>query len=127
MKQIILAFCLLSFFFVSLSSKAQISTCPDPNTTSLKWGVIPEPWVLNPYSAHRPQGDKNTRFVRSNIVVAGTGRGVVCSYENSVGIYSIWWPVPVKIPARTDYNWIEIYGGYVCTQSLSDCQFSVAS
>jgi hypothetical protein len=124
MKRMICAMLLLSFFAGAV--RAQIYTCPDPNTTSLKWGEIPKPWQLNPYSPNRPQGEEGTRFGRANIMVAGTGRGIVCSYKNSLGVYSIWWPVPVKIPSRNNYNWIEIYGGFVCTQSLAACDFSVA-
>ncbi|WP_131793446.1 DUF3757 domain-containing protein [Legionella brunensis] len=111
----------------TLTSKAAMLSCPDPDTTSLKWGVIPKPWIENPYSPNRVQGEDGTRFVRANIMVAGMGRGVVCAYSNSLGLYSIWWPVRVKIPARTDYNWIDTYGGFVCTQSLTDCIFSIAT
>ncbi|KTD06788.1 DUF3757 domain-containing protein [Legionella jamestowniensis] len=100
--------------------------CPDPETSSLKWGVIPKPWVENPFSPHHVQADVSTRFTRANIMVAGVGRGVVCTYKNSVGFYSIWWPVNVKIPARSDYNWIETLGGFVCTQSVNDCWFKTA-
>lgn len=106
---------------------AAISTCPDPNTTSLQWGVPPAPWVVNPYSPNKPQGEPGTVFVRANILVAGLGRGVVCTYKNSLGDYSIWWQVLVKVPSRNDYRWIDTLGGFVCTQSLSDCEFSAAS
>ncbi|WP_370569094.1 DUF3757 domain-containing protein [Legionella sp. PL877] len=109
----------------SITGQAAIVTCPDPETSSLKWGAIPKPWIENPYSANRPQAEENTRFVRANIMVAGMGRGVVCTYQISIGQYSIWWPVRVKIPARSDYNWILTYGGYGCTESLSECRFSV--
>ncbi len=102
------------------------NTCPDPETTSLKWGVPPEPWLVNPFSAHDPQGEDNTRFVRANILVAGYGRGVLCTYRISIGEYSIWWPVLTKIPARIDYRWIDTPGGFVCTQGLSQCEFVVA-
>ncbi|MDX1837971.1 DUF3757 domain-containing protein [Legionella taurinensis] len=106
---------------------AAITTCPDPNTTSLQWGEPPAPWVVNPYSPHIPQGEANTAFVRANLLVAGLGRGVVCTYKNSLGEYSIWWQVLVKIPSRNDYRWIDTLGGFVCTQSLTDCEFSAAS
>lgn len=99
-------------------------TCPDPETTSLKWGVPPPPWELNPLSPHEPQGEDNTRFVRANILVAGLGRGVVCTYRFSIGDYSIWWPTLTKIPAREESNWINTLGGYVCTQGISECQFT---
>ncbi|HHF7344896.1 TPA: DUF3757 domain-containing protein [Legionella feeleii] len=100
--------------------------CPDPETSSLRWGILPAPWQKDPFSAHNPQGEANTQFVRANIMVAGLGQGVVCTYKNSVGHYSIWWPVRVKIPARSDNNWIDTLGGYVCTDSLGSCQFYVA-
>ncbi len=58
-------------------------------------------------------------------MVAGMGLGVVCTYKSSAGPYSIWWPVRVKIPAREDYNWIDTNGGFVCTDSLIGCKFSV--
>lgn len=105
---------------------AVANICPDPDTSSLQWGEIPAPWVINPYSANQPQGEVGTRFVRANILVAGLGRGVMCTYRNSVGDYSIWWQVLVKIPARVDYNWIDTQGGFVCTQGLAACQFYVA-
>lgn len=101
-------------------------TCPDPETTSLKWGVPPSPWEVNPYSPNRPQGEENTRFVKANILVAGYGQGITCTYRNSVGYYSIWWQVLTKIPARGDYSWIDTLGGFVCTQGLAECQFFVA-
>ena len=109
----------------SLTTQAAILTCPDPQTTSLKWGEPPKPWLVDPFSPNRPQGEDNTQFIRANIMVAGIGRGVVCSYKNSIGLYSIWWPVRVKVPAREDYRWIDTVGGFVCTESLSSCQFSV--
>ncbi|MGQ3890921.1 DUF3757 domain-containing protein [Legionella sp. CNM-4043-24] len=100
--------------------------CPDPDNSSLKWGAIPAPWEPNPFSANPVQGEAGTRFVRANVLVAGLGRGAMCTYRNSAGEYSIWWPVLVKIPAKVDYNWIDTQGGFVCTQSLMDCQFYAA-
>ena len=114
------------FYLFSAVIQAAIVMCPDPETSSLKWGVPPKPWLVNPYSSHAPQSEENTQFVRANILIAGIGRGVVCTYRNSVGLYSIWWPVRIKSPARGDYNWIDTYGGFVCTESLAICQFSVA-
>ena len=104
-------------------TSANAATCPDPATSSLQWGEIPAPWLADPFSDHSPQGDKSTRFVRANIMVAGIGRGVICNYKNSIGYYSIWWPVSVKIPARVDYNWIESYMGYACYVSPEACVF----
>lgn len=126
MKKIISIAVLVSSLLLVLTCKAAILICPDPETSSLKWGVIPKPWVENPYSPNRVQGEEGTRFAKANILVAGRGRGVTCTYKNSLGLYSIWWPVSIKVPARTDYYWIESLGGYVCTESLNDCQFSVA-
>lgn len=114
---------ILSFFLIQFSGLVQATNCPDPQTTSLKWGVPPTPWVVNPYSPNRPQGEESTRFVRANILVAGYGQGVLCTYRNSLGEFSIWWQVLTKIPARVDYNWIETLGGFVCTQGLEQCQF----
>ena len=101
------------------------STCPDPETSSLQWGEVPESWSVSPFSV-TPQGEANTRFVRANIMVAGLGRGIVCTYHNSLGDYSIWRQVLVKIPAPVDYNWIDTLGGFVCTASLVNCQFNTA-
>ncbi|HHF7367026.1 TPA: DUF3757 domain-containing protein [Legionella bozemanae] len=119
-------FVIFSFFLAQFTAMGHATNCPDPQTTSLKWGVPPDPWVVNPYSPNRPQGDKNTRFVRANILVAGYGQGVVCTYKNSAGEYSIWWQVPTKIPSRLDYHWIDTLGGFVCTQGLEQCQFYTA-
>ncbi len=115
-----LLLCLVTF-------QTSAATCPDPSTSSLKSGLIPPPWQENPFSAHDPQSDSNTRFVRANILVAGIGRGIVCTYQNSIGYYSIWWPVAVKIPARVDYNWIESNMSYMCTISIDACVFYPAT
>ncbi len=92
----------------------------------MQWGVPPEPWEVNPFSPNSPQGEENTLFVRANVLVAGYGQGVTCTYRNSLGEYSIWWPVLTKIPARDDPLWIKTMGGYVCTRGLTQCHFSVA-
>jgi hypothetical protein len=102
-------------------------TCPDPHTTSLKWGIVPEPWQVNPFSAHDPQGDDATRFVRANILVATYGQGVLCTYRMSIGDYSIWWPILTKIPSPMDYSWIDAPGGFVCTRGVDLCRFEVAA
>ncbi|KTD68874.1 MULTISPECIES: DUF3757 domain-containing protein [Legionella] len=116
-------FVILSFFLAQFAAHSYATSCPDPETTSLKWGVPPAPWMVNPYSPNPPQGEKNTRFVRANILVAGYGQGVICTYKNSVGEYSIWWQVLTKIPSRLDYHWIETLNGFVCTQGLEQCLF----
>ena len=118
---------IIGLLFLAFNYKVYATHCPDPLTSSLKWGVPPSPWVENPFSPQSPQADDNTRFVRANILVAGLGRGVLCTYQTSVGQYSIWWEVLTKIPARGDYNWINTMGGYVCTNGLNDCHFYTAA
>ncbi|WP_419420945.1 DUF3757 domain-containing protein [Legionella sp. D16C41] len=121
MRRIIFLYIFIINVVYSLSFAAM---CPDPLKSSLAWGEIPEPWQENPFSEHKPQGDEHTQFVRANIMVAGAyGRGIICTYKNTLGYYSIWWPVLVKIPARIDYNWVDTLGGYVCTQEIQICQF----
>ncbi len=106
---------------------AQAHQCPDPENSSLRWGVPPKPWLVNPYSENTPQGEEGTLFVRANILVTGgLGQGISCTYRNSLGLYSIWWPVISKIPSRNDNRWIDTTSGYVCTQGLSACEFYVA-
>jgi hypothetical protein len=116
----------IGLLFVPLSSMTLASNCPDPATTSLQWGVPPVPWRENPFSPNSPQGEDNTQFVRANILVAGYGQGVTCTYVNSVGEYSIWRPVLAKIPARGDYAWIDVPGGFVCSMGLNECRFYTA-
>lgn len=120
-------FLIFSFFLAQFTEMGHTTNCPDPQTTSLKWGIPPAPWIVNPYSPNHPQGDENTRFVRANILVAGYGQGVVCTYKNSVGEYSIWWQALTKVPSRLDYNWVDTLGGFVCTQGLEQCQFYTAA
>jgi hypothetical protein len=117
----IIKFSLLALLLGGAS--VQAATCPDPNNSPLQWGEIPPPWQLNPFSENRPQGEKGTQFIKANILVAGFGRGVVCIYKNSVGFYSIWWQVNVKMPARIDKYWRDTLGGYECTTSLDVCIF----
>lgn len=120
---------LVSFLLVwpySFADSMQSNICPDPNTSSLKWGIPPPPWVVNPFSANAPRGEDNARFVRANILVAGYGEGVVCTYRVSIGDYSIWWRVRTKIPARSDYSWIDTPGGFVCSGEIDSCQFETA-
>lgn len=111
---------------ILFSSFIDAETCPDPDTSSLRFGIPPAPWEENPFSPNKPQGEENTRFVRANILVAGYGQGVTCTYKNSVGEYSIWWQVLTKIPARVDYRWIDTLGGFVCIEGLTECEFYVA-
>jgi hypothetical protein len=103
------------------------AVCPDPSTSSLRSGKIPPPWSLSPFSENHPQAEDGSNFVKANILVAGFGNGVVCTYKNVIGNYSIWWRVSVKIPAPTENYWISILGGYVCTQALGACIFYPAS
>jgi len=71
--------------------------------------------------------DRNTQFAKANILVFGRrGLGVVCFYQTSIGLYSIWWEVLVKIPAPQDYDWIDTAGGFVCVGPIDSCKFSVA-
>ncbi len=118
---------LVTISLASFTSQAAILTCPDPQSTSLKNGIPPAPWTINPFSENPPTIDKNTEFAKANILVAGNkGLGVICFYKNSAGLYSIWWQVLVKIPSSQDYNWINTYGGFICTNSNENCKFSVA-
>jgi hypothetical protein len=117
---------ILPIFLGPWSFNAYSMTCPDPATTSLQWGIPPEPWVVNPFSPNQPQGEEGTKFVRANILVAGYGQGVMCTYRISVGEYSIWWLVRTKIPSSTDNTWIRTSGGYVCAEGLNECHFYVA-
>ena len=115
---------MLIFFMLSVTLSA--TTCPDPQTSSLQWGKVPAPWLVDPFSEHAPQGEKGAQFVRANILVAGWGRGVVCNYRNSIGFYSIWWPIGVSIPTRADYDWRINLLGFECTTSLESCVFHTA-
>jgi hypothetical protein len=118
---------LFSLWGISCSGLIAAGTCPDPQTTSLKWGIPPEPWRVNPFSSHDPQGEDTTRFVSAQILETGYyGQGILCTYRISIGDYSIWWPVLTKIPSRSDTHWINAPGGYVCTQSIQDCTFVTA-
>lgn len=116
-----LCLCLLATL-VAMNTFADI--CPDPKTTSLQWGAPPTPWEENPYSPNRPDGDENTRFIQANILSAGFGQGIVCIYETSVGRYSIWWQVRVRLPSPLETQWASDFGGYSCQLSLSDCAFT---
>jgi hypothetical protein len=103
--------------------QAQAAICPDANNSFLQQGIAPSPWLVNPFSENPIRGDLNTRFIRANILVAGYGRGVMCTYQNSFGRYSIWWQVSVKTPSPIDNNWRENLGGYECTGLLDACVF----
>jgi hypothetical protein len=114
----------LGFIVIGLINPLSAATCPNPNESSLQWGEIPPPWQANPFSRQKPQGELNTAFVSASILVAGLGQGVVCTYHNLLGNYSIWWPVRVKIPAPQDYKWLSNVGGYTCSDSLLVCCFT---
>ena len=110
----------------SLVVQASTAFCPDPKTSSLQWGEIPAPWKISPFSQNRVQGDETTRFVNAQILVAGYGQGVVCTYRYSLGTYSIWWQTLVRIPSPpTEWNWMATNMGYLCSNSIVDCAFSV--
>ena len=112
----------LSLFLFSFITHAE--TCPDPNLSSLRQGVIPSPWEVSPASQHMPQGEAGAKFVRANILVIGRiGRGIVCTYQNSVGYYSIWQQRNVKVPARTDYAWRDTLSGFECDGGVEVCAF----
>lgn len=115
---------ILCMLLVAIWGCAHASVCPDPQTTSLKWGIPPEPWQDNPYSPQRPHEDEHTRFYQANILQAGFGRGVVCYYETSQGRYSIWWQVRVRLPSPLETQWVADYGGFSCQLSRQDCQFT---
>ena len=121
MKQIMI----IVFVFCGVAT-ASASICPYPQGTSLAWGKPPAPWQINPSSLQRPQVDDNTRFLKANILVAGVGQGISCTYENSLGQYSIWWQVRSKIPSRQELYWVATVGGYVCSASLEECVFQAA-
>lgn len=124
MKQLVTALLLVA----SVGHQAVAAQwCPDPDNSPLRWGTIPAPWQLNPFSENAVQAEEGTRFVRANILVTGDmGRAVTCTYRNSLGTYSIWWQTMVKVPARVDNNWIAAPGGYVCSDGVPACQFYVA-
>ena len=110
----------------TLVVRAETAFCPDPSTSSLQWGEIPAPWKLSPFSPNTAQGDEHTRFVNAQILVAGYGQGIVCTYQYSLGTYSIWWQTLVRIPTpTTEWNWMSTNMGYLCSNSIADCAFSV--
>ncbi|AHE66758.1 hypothetical protein Loa_01204 [Legionella oakridgensis ATCC 33761 = DSM 21215] len=119
---------LIILMFVLTSALSHAAVCPNPETSSLRWGEVPAPWQVNPFSPNTPQGEEGTQFVRANILVAGIGRGVICTYQNSRGEYSIWWQVGVKIPAEIDYRWRRsLNNGFECTDSIEICEFYTAA
>jgi hypothetical protein len=117
----------LSLFLNSSFLWAAETYCPDPVTSSLRLGDIPKPWVINPFSENKPVVASDLRFIRANILVAGFGRGVVCTYRTGKNCYSIWWEVNVKVPARTDNLWRDTLGGFECTEEWDHCAFYPAT
>lgn len=122
-KWSIICFTLLGLMF---NVQSQSAVCPDPNTSALQWGIVPPPWSIDPFSENQPQAEPGTQFVRAFILVAGIGRGVVCTYRNSLGPYSIFWLVGVKIPPFTDVYWRNNLAGFECTESVEACVFYTA-
>ena len=121
--RLIILSCLCGISFVV---DAATAFCPDPKTSSLQWGEIPPPWKISPFSPNTVQGDERTRFVNAQVLVAGYGQGVVCTYQYSLGTYSIWWQKLVRIPSPpTQWNWMDTNMGYLCSNSILDCAFSV--
>lgn len=119
----------ICFTIILLFSQMLFATpavCPNQHDSSLRWGVPPAPWVVNPFSENQPYVDDSTLFVRANIVVATYGRGVICTYKTGSRYFSIWWSVLVKIPSANDNHWIDTMGGYVCADERADCTFYVA-
>lgn len=113
---------LLALLMLPLASYADL--CPDPNHGPLSTGEVPPPWHVSPFSERQPQGEPGTRFIRANIlVIAKRAQGVICTYQNSVGHYSIWWPVHVKLPPDMALHWYDSMGGYECRDSLTECVF----
>lgn len=109
-----------------LSCCVYAERCLDPNQSLLREGGVPEPWQVNPFSEHEPQGEDGARFIRATIMVIGRiGRGIICTYQNSNGYYSIWWPTVVRIPSSFEYAWHDSLGGFECTSSLEACEFWV--
>lgn len=117
---------LMAGILLSPISFATPENCPDPQTTSLKWGVPPAPWVLSPLSDNNPYVDDSTVFVRANILAVNYGLGVTCTYKTADRYFSIWWQVLVRLPIPNDIHWISNMGGYVCTDDRTDCTFYVA-
>lgn len=114
------------FLGVSIVFKSYAMFCPDPNSSSLQWGKPPYPWLISPFSETNPQADASTQFIKANILVAGIGRGVSCTYQNSLGQYSIWIASVTKIPFGYADYWIATLGGYGCFDSIMNCGFTTA-
>lgn len=121
MRQIV--FLLVLGFMLIMASAVFATVCPDPNNSSLQWGEIPKPWEANPFSPHPVHGGAETVFLRANILQAGSGRGVLCTYDTPEGEYSIWWQVGVHLPSQVNPFWRTTLGGYECSQSRTDCEF----
>ncbi len=115
-------FILIFSLLVIINVHASVLTCPDPLTSSLKSGVLPPPWLENPFSPNRPQSDDNTIFLNAAIMLrSDVGRGAICNYKNTVGIFSLWYPGYVKVPAPQDYSWINTAFGFLCSGVVADC------
>lgn len=118
---------LLLMLLNSMISYSAVHLCPKPAESTLKWGEIPAPWQENPFSNGNLQPDNNLQFLRVNILVAGLGRGVLCTYRSSTQEYSIWWNTLTRIPDPTEPQWIKTLGGYMCSLAAESCSFLTAS
>jgi hypothetical protein len=111
---------------ISVITLASGLLCPDPNQSSLRYGVIPAPWEENPFSPNTPQGEQNTRFIQVKLLFLNrVGRQIVCFYKNSLGEYSIRQMVRCAPDAKP--IWIRVDEGYACRDSLQTCQFYTES
>ena len=109
---------------LGVTSILQAQICPHPLTSSLYSGKVPPDWYINPFSNETPQAGI-ADFARANILVAGYGQGIMCTYRQRGSEYSIWQTGRVKLPSRLSPYWVETLGGYACSMSLDDCVFTM--
>jgi hypothetical protein len=115
---------IISSILLFLSQIVSADVCPSPKTSSLHEGIIPAPWLKNPFSQRNPQPNDNAAFSKATILVLfGMGKGIICTYQVNDGYYAIWRQVPVAVPWSGDYAWVRVQGGYVCGRDLLQCLF----